>query len=137
MDLAFDRSRIIPIVLSALPETVAIYGHGSFFGGQPHPSSDVDLALLLPVGVSPSATTMAELSGDLEATVGKRVDLSLLDLGRQVILCKEVVAHGEPIFVADERSLAEFEMNALSRYASLCEDREPVLRAYSKEIAGE
>lgn len=126
-------SRITRIVLAALPRTLAIYGHGSFFGGRPRRESDLDLALLLPLGETPSPMTLAQLSGDLESATGNRVDISLLDLARQVVFCKEVVTSGSLIFVADPNAIDEFEMNTLSRYARLSEDRAPVLRSYAKE----
>ncbi len=75
---------------------------------------------------------LAQLQGDLESLAGFPVDVSILSIETQVVHCKEVVARGLPVFAADLRAIDEFEMLTLSRYARLCEDRAPVVEAYSR-----
>lgn len=44
---------------------------------------------------------------------------------------KEVVAEGLVLFAADEPSRLTFETEVLSAYARFCEERAPVMEAYS------
>jgi len=122
---------IIERILREIPGILAIYAYGSRIRGEEHPGSDLDLALLLPRGTDVSPDLLAQLEGDFEALAGFPVELAILCLETQVVHCKEVIARGTPLYVADRRALDEFEMHALSYYARLCEDRRPVLQAYA------
>lgn len=118
-------------VRQAIPEVLVIYAYGSRVRGGLHPRSDFDFALLLPEHAGVSPLMLAQLQGDLESLAGASVEISILSLETQIVHCKEVVAGGRPVFAADPRVVDEFEMRALSGYARLCEDRAPVLQAYS------
>ena len=119
-------------ILESAPQAVAIYAYGSQVRGGAHPHSDLDLALLLPRREVIQPDAMMQLSGDLEAMVGLPVEVSILDPESQLVHCKEVVAHGVPVYVADADFLMVFEMQTLSSYARFCEDRRPVAEAYSE-----
>ena len=123
--------KLVELVRSAIPETEAIYVYGSHARGGIHPASDLDLALLLPRQREVSSLEIAQLQGDLESTAGCPVEISILSPDTQVVHCKEVVAHGRPVFILDNAIVADFEMYVLSSYARLCEDRAPVVKAYS------
>jgi predicted nucleotidyltransferase len=124
---------LVESVTRAVPGVVAIYIYGSRASGSARPDSDLDVALLLRPGTVFPVSDRATLAADLGAGAGCDVDLSVLDLDRGVVHAKEVVASGLTIFVADPLAVARFEMLALSRYARLNEDREPVLQAYGVE----
>lgn len=116
-----------------VPDVEAIYIYGSRASGMARPDSDLDVALLLRPGAVLPVSERAALAADLGTSAGCDVDLSVLDLDRGVVHAKEVVVNGSAVFVADALAVARFEMSALSRYARLNEDREPVLRAYGIE----
>ena len=122
-------------ILEAAPRVIAIYAYGSQVRGGVHADSDLDLALLMPRREVIQPDVMIQLAGDLEAMAGLPVEVSVLDPELQLVHCKEVVAHGVPMYVADADSLMVFEMQTLSSYARFCEDRRPVAEAYCEEHA--
>ncbi len=67
------RERLVRRVLSALPEVVALYAHGSMVRGEPRPDSDLDLGLLLPPGAPASPRAWLVLAADLSAIAGRKV----------------------------------------------------------------
>lgn len=123
--------RLVRRIRGAVPEALAVYAYGSGVRGATHSESDLDLALLLPPARQISAERLFELAAELEAIAGCRVDLSLLDRSRSVIHCKEVAVGGILLFQAAALPVAEFEMQTLSDYAHLSEDRAPVVEAYA------
>jgi predicted nucleotidyltransferase len=122
---------MVELIRRVIPETQAVYAYGSHIRGGTHPASDLDLALLLPRQRVISPLELAQLQGDLEAIAAFPVEISILCPNTQVVHCKEVVAHGQPLFILDPRIVDDFEMRVLSGYARLCEDRTPVVEAYS------
>lgn len=129
--MALLVSQLVEHIRGCVPGILAIYGYGSRFRDESHPASDLDLALLLSRNSEVSPLQLAQLQGDLESKVGIPVNISVLSLEIQVVHCKEVVATGKPVFVADRGAVEEFEMRVLSSYARLCEDRAPVFEAYA------
>ncbi len=126
---------MIQRILDSVPRVIAIYAYGSQVRKRSHPHSDLDLALLLPRHEIIQPDLVMQLNGDLEAMAGLRVEVSILDPESQLVHCKEVVAHGVPVYVADAQALMIFEMQTLSSYARFCEDRRPVAEAYFEEDA--
>ena len=122
---------LVEHIRQVIPEVLAVYAYGSRVRQEQHPASDLDLALLLPGGARISPLVLAQLRGDLESAAGIEVDVSILSITTQIVHCKEVVTNGQRIFVSDPQAVDEFEMYTLSGYARLCEDRVPVLRAYT------
>lgn len=137
MDIAVLRDALISKIREAIPNVLAIYAYGSRVKGGVHAESDLDLALLLPVGQTVPTALLMQLSGDLEAFAGCSVQVSVLDPGNFLVHCKEVVTGGTRMFVADDRAVGAFEMQTLSSYARLCEDRALVVSAYTGEQAHE
>ena len=129
------QQALVDRIHQSVPAMQAIYAYGSRLDGMIHAESDLDLALLLAPATSLSPFDIFQLSGDLEAIAGFPVDLTILDYNKSVVLCKEVVATGQPIFVADATAVAHFEMMTLSLYAQLSEERKPVIEAYTLEPA--
>ncbi len=119
---------IISTLLTAYPDTQAIYLFGSYGTENEWPDSDVDIALLLPPDEAKKVGTlmMGELRFALESFLKKDVDLINL---RQVstVFQKEIILAERRIFCADEYAADEFEMLVLSLYQKLNEERAEVL----------
>lgn len=107
----------------------AVYLFGSAATGRCHPGSDIDLAILPAQPCDP--VELFETANHLAAGVGCHVDL--VDLGRaSTVMRKEVVRTGVLLDEQDHAKRTEFEMLALSDYARLNEEREPVLRSLNR-----
>ena len=119
---------IVHIVLEHYPEAQAVYLFGTYGTMDEWPSSDVDIAILLPPAEAKraGALDMGDLRLTLEGLLGKDVDLINL---RQVstVLQKEVVFADRRIFCADVYAADEFEMLTLSFYQKLNQERAGVL----------
>ncbi len=124
-----EQRHIIDTILAHFPETQAIYLFGSYQTADERPTSDVDMALLLPPQQAKAVGSLAlsTLRSELEAYLGRDVDLINL---RQAptVLQKEVVAAERRIYLADEYAAAEFEMLTLSYYQKLNEERGFIIR---------
>ncbi|MCW5941571.1 MAG: nucleotidyltransferase domain-containing protein [Fimbriimonadaceae bacterium] len=123
---------IVAIVREHFPTVQAIYLFGSFGTEDEWPTSDVDLAVLLPHGES---LRMPSLAGNscheaLVAALGKEVDL-LNAREVSTVFQKEIVATGRLLFHTDEAA-AEFEMYSLSLYQRLNEERAAILKAFAE-----
>jgi uncharacterized protein len=127
------KNQVTSRILKSVPDVAAIYAYGSRIKGAVHPESDLDLALLLPPAHELHVEILAQLEGDLEALAGCAVEVSVLERTRSVVHCKEVITSGIPIFIADIQAVEGFEMMVFSEYARFCDDRAPVLQAYSME----
>ena len=105
------QTQMIETVLSDYPDTQAIYLFGSWGTEDEWPTSDVDMAILLP---PPQAKTVDfwawnALAMRLESIVHKSVDL--LNVRRaSTVFQKEVIMADRRIFCADEVAADEFEM---------------------------
>ncbi len=103
----------------------AIYLFGSLNLGTTHRESDIDLAFLPESPCDP--LEVFEIANQLAEKLGRQVDL--VDLRRaSTVMCKEVLRTGMLLHETDRSRRVEFEMLALSDYARLNEEREPVLR---------
>ena len=109
----------------------AVYVFGSAAAGRARSDSDLDLAILPAASIAPSKLFEAKLQ--LAEAVGRDVDL--IDLSASTtVLRKEVLAGGRLLYETDRVRRAEFEMYALSDYARLNEEREPVLAALGQPL---
>jgi len=119
---------IVGIILEHDPTAQAVYLFGTYGTMDEWPSSDVDIAILLPPAEAKraGALDMGDLRLTLEGLLGKDVDLINL---RQVstVLQKEVVFADRRIFCADVYAADEFEMLTLSFYQKLNQERAGVL----------
>jgi len=122
---------LVSCIQAQVPTVQAIYLYGSRVQGRSRADSDLDVALLLPTGQHLVIPRQLALAGSLAALAGYDVDVSQLNLASAVVHCKEVVTGGLRIFERDAVTAAWFEMMTLSDYARLCEDRRPVVAAYS------
>ncbi|MBI1928001.1 nucleotidyltransferase domain-containing protein [Candidatus Poribacteria bacterium] len=124
---------IVRTVLTVFPNTQAIYLFGSYGTGNEWPTSDVDIALLLPLAEAKQAGSlmMSELRFALESLLKKEVDLINL---RQVstVLQKEIIFAERRIYCADTYAADEFAMLVLSFYQKLNQERQGILDEFQK-----
>jgi len=124
---------IVRTVLAAFPNTQAIYLFGSYGTDNEWPTSDVDIALLLPPAQAKPAGSlmMSPLRFALESLLKKEVDLINL---RQVstVLQKEIIFADRRIFCADNDAADEFAMLTLSFYQKLNQERQGILDEFQK-----
>ena len=127
------NEQIVQTILTHTPQVQAVYMFGSYGTEDERPSSDVDLALLLPPeqAKAEGSLLLGELHLALAELLGKEVDLVNL---RQVstVFQKEIVMTGRQIFCADSYAAAEFEMLTLSYYQKLNEERREILAAFKE-----
>ena len=127
------NEQIVQAILNHTPQVQAVYLFGSYGTEDERPSSDVDLALLLPPeqAKAEGSLLLGELHLALAELLGKEVDLVNL---RQVstVFQKEIVMTGRQIFCADSYAAAEFEMLTLSYYQKLNEERREILAAFKE-----
>lgn len=123
-----SHEAIVSVIRARHPDVQAIYLFGSWGTEDEWPSSDVDIAMLLPpltakhLNVLDLIKTQTALSSRLH----KEVDLLNL---RQVstVFQKEVVMADRRIDTADEYAAEEFEMLTLSFYQKLNEERAEIM----------
>jgi predicted nucleotidyltransferase len=115
--------------LEAEPAIRLAYLFGSYARGEAGPTSDVDVALL---GDRPvDMMDLGAIGAQLGTVAGRRVDV--VDLrSAPPLLCRQVVAEGEPLLVRDPLLRFDFEQEAVRR----CEDTRP-LRAQQQELLRE
>ena len=121
-------AELTEIILETYPDTQAIYLFGSWGTEDEWPSSDVDIAVLLP----PKEAKMVgfdhwnALAMSLSDVMHKTVDLINL---RQVstVFQKEVIMADRRVYTGDEYTADEFEMLTLSFYQKLNQERAEVL----------
>jgi predicted nucleotidyltransferase len=127
------NEQIVQTILTHTPQVQAVYLFGSHGTEDERPSSDVDIALLLPPEQAKAAGSLllGELHMALAELLGKEVDLVNL---RQVstVFQKEIVMTGRQIYCADDYAAAEFEMLTLSYYQKLNEERREILAAFKE-----
>jgi predicted nucleotidyltransferase len=106
----------------------AVYLFGSVARGESGPDSDVDVAVLYgrPVDAGLAGLKLA-LAGDLEARLGRRVDLVVLDT-QPPDLVHRVLRDGLIVLETDRSARIRFEVKARNEYFDLL----PVLRRYRR-----
>ncbi|MBI5242143.1 MAG: nucleotidyltransferase domain-containing protein [Elusimicrobia bacterium] len=124
----------VEIIRESFPDVIAVYIYGSRARGEAQADSDLDLALLLPMERTASTLDVLNVQSRLELITGCPVEISVLDPG-SLVHAKEVVCGGRVLYSGDSIARLTFEMQMLSAYARLCEDRAPVLAAYSSEAS--
>ncbi|MCU0521199.1 MAG: nucleotidyltransferase domain-containing protein [Anaerolineae bacterium] len=126
-----DTHPIIAVIQAYYPEVQAIYLFGSYGTGDEWPTSDVDIALLLPHirAKSAGSLAMSELRFALESLLHRDVDLINLRLVSTVFQ-KEAITADRRLFCADAHAVDEFEMMTLSFYAKLGDERRSILEQF-------
>ena len=124
-----EQLDLLKTELSKLDHLELAYLHGSAATGRLRPDSDIDLAVFFSKGKAPSGVLLLQYAAHLESVLGTPIHFGLLDLSNPVF-AKEVLSSGIVLFKKDSSLANEFPMYALSFYASLNEQRRPVLMAY-------
>jgi len=133
MDVEIDRKErdLVQLCLAHVPHVQAIYLFGSWATAEASVSSDVDIALLLPVREAKALGILytTALHHALERRFSKDVDLINLRLVSTVFQ-KEVVDAERRIYCADTYVADEFEMLVMSYYQKLNEERAGILQSF-------
>ncbi len=89
------------------------YLFGSFARGEASPSSDIDIAVLLPEG---NPLLFQELAAEIRKALGtERFDLVILNRA-PLPFAFEVVAEGEVVYARDAETLNDFEMDIIRKF---------------------
>jgi uncharacterized protein len=125
------RQQIVDCALAAYPHAQAVYLFGSFGTEDEWPSSDVDIAILLPPEEAKTAGSLAlsSLHRTLERTVSRDVDLINLR-NVSTVFQKEIITTGRRISCNDCYAAEAFEMLTLSLYQKLNEERREILHQF-------
>lgn len=132
-----ERERIFTVaketILAALPASWAIYVYGSFAQGEEWPTSDLDLAVLLPPGQD--IPDLLQLMADISRRVGRNVDL--VDVRRVGdVLRREILDKGRTIYVSEPDEVLAWEASAMSRYARHREEIRGMLEDFRRTGTG-
>ena len=124
------EKKIIDAIVTAFPDVQAIYLFGSYGTEDEWPSSDADIAILLPPDRAKEVRVLAmhPLRAELESIVHRNVDL--INLRRvSTVFRKEIVYADRRIYTRDAYAADEFDMLTLSYYQKLNEERAEIIRA--------
>jgi predicted nucleotidyltransferase len=132
LNITAAKGLIIRDVLSHYPTAQGIYLFGSYGTADERPDSDVDIALLLPLGEAERVGHLAlsALHLQLSAALGRDVDLLNARLVSTVF--QIAIIFGELIYCADRYAVDEFEMLMLSYYQKLNEERAEILAEFRR-----
>jgi predicted nucleotidyltransferase len=124
---------IVKTVLGFYPDVEAIYLFGTFGSEEEWPDSDVDIALLFPHSRAREIGYLA--AGDcrnaLEVKLKKEVDLVNLRKANTVFQ-NQIIQEGRILFQRDSTSVDHFEMDVMSSYQKLNEERAGILEEIVK-----
>ena len=127
----FDAAR--DAVLAALPDALAIYVYGSFARGEQWPSSDLDIAVLMPP--ERRISDVLQLISHFAQSVHREIDL--VDL-RQAgdVLRREVLESGQALYQSDPQRVLAWEASALTRYGHYREEVRGILEDFRRTGIG-
>lgn len=116
-------------------DPAAILLYGSLASGRLRPDSDVDIALLLGNGAV-DLFELARLRTDVEAIIGRDVDLVVLDsvspiLAMEVVRCHQIARNRRPDL------LHRFTVRTLGAYFDLKRVRQPIEEALQRPVRSE
>lgn len=123
-----DKNRLVQAVQNLLPEVRLVYLFGSQTDGSATLTSDIDVAVLLEKKLDPVARF------DLEQTLAIEFsqDVDLVDLlTASTVLQNQVIMKGELLFGSEDEQ-TKFEMQVMSMYQHLNEERADILQEYLK-----
>lgn len=99
---------------------------GSFAKGTARENSDIDIAYFCDYQLS--SYERATLAGELATLIGHEIDL--VDLKQiDTVFTMQVFSRGVPIYIKDKNEYTRQKMRAYSMYATLSEQRAPIIDA--------
>jgi predicted nucleotidyltransferase len=123
-----DKNRLKHAIKQLIPNVRLVYLFGSQADGSATPSSDMDIAVLPETKLEPIARF------DLEQTLAIKLnqDVDLVDLlTASTVLQNQVIMHGE-LLLGSENEQTKFEMQVMSMYQHLNEERAGILQEFLK-----
>ena len=119
-----EKGLIDKLVQEIKPAFIILFG--SFAKGTMHEESDIDLAYFSDKQLSSYERFI--LAGELAALAGREVDL--IDIKKiDTVFTMQIFSEGMPIYIKDENEFTRQKMRAYSMYATLNEQRAPVIDA--------
>lgn len=119
---------IVKTVRSFYPDAEAIYLFGSYLTPDQQQDSDADIAVLFPHERARllKNLVMSDCRDALENILKRTVDLVNLRMANTVFQ-NEIIQHGRIIYQQNEYAVDEFEMQVMSSYQKLNEERAGIL----------
>jgi uncharacterized protein len=119
---------IVKTVLRFYPGVEAIYLFGSYLTPDQQQDSDVDIAVLFPHERAKllKNLAMSDCRDALENVLKRTVDLINMRTVNTVFQ-NEIIQHGRIIYQQNEYAVDEFEMQVMSSYQKLNEERAEIL----------
>ncbi|HPH03810.1 MAG TPA: nucleotidyltransferase domain-containing protein [Spirochaetota bacterium] len=126
-----QTQQIIDTILGYYPDTQAIYLFGSYGTEYERPESDIDLGLLLPHETAVQLPTLAltPVWHALRKSMGREIDLINLRLVSTVFQ-NEILNTARIILDSNRNARMVFEMQTLSAYQKLSEERKHILESF-------
>ncbi|ALO35115.1 hypothetical protein CMT41_10590 [Colwellia sp. MT41] len=123
------NTQLITALKQYFPDIKLLYLFGSHVSNQAHKNSDIDLAVLLANKIS----TVTRWEIQQELAVEFNVDVDLIDLlSASTVMQNEIVNKGNCLYDAKDYK-GEFEMQVMSMYQHLNEERSSLLTAFKGE----
>jgi len=115
-------------VLRFYPDVEAIYLFGTYLTPDQQQNSDADIALLFPHGKAKllKSLVISDCRDALENVLKRTVDLINLRTANTVFQ-NEIIQHGRIIYQQNEFAVDGFEMQVMSSYQKLNEERAGIL----------
>jgi len=130
-ELLFTAAR--DVLLAAMPETWAIYVYGSFARDEEWPTSDLDLAVLLPP--AQDIPDFFGLLGEIYQRTHRDADVvNLRKVGD--VLRREVLVDGRSLYVRYPQAVLGWEGTAMSSYARHREEIHDILEDFRRTGIG-
>jgi uncharacterized protein len=123
-----DYVDIISIVKKHYSHVQGIYVFGTYGTKDCRPDSDLDIALLLPLEEAPRVKTLAfsTCRDELESFIGLSADLINLR-ETNTVFQNEIITEGRLVYCSNPVAIDTFEMQVLSAYQKLNEERAAIL----------
>lgn len=131
--MAIDfHSHLIAVIKQYIPEIRLLYLFGSYASGQINKNSDIDLAVLLPEKIS----TVDRWEIQQKLALEFNVDIDLIDLlSASTVMQNEIISKGICLYDAEDYQ-GLFEMQVMSMYQHLNEERALLLTAFKGDYYG-
>ncbi|MCV2402104.1 nucleotidyltransferase domain-containing protein [Marinomonas sp. C2222] len=122
------KEKLVQETLLLLPNVKLIYLFGSQVNGHANKNSDIDIAILLDKKLAP--VKRFDLQESLAIKLNKDIDLVDL-LSASTVMQNQVIQQGELIY-GNKATCCQFEMQILSMYQHLNDERADILQDYTK-----